>query len=83
VKLTKKTLKQLIKEVLEESAWSGSGPLAEPIEEEFENIQEDELGLNPQALGSDWIQQMENDIRSNTDDIQNILKVMKKYGMVT
>ena len=64
MKLTKNTLKQLIKE-------------------EFENIQEDELELNPQALGADWIQQMENDIRSNTDDIQNILKVMKRYGLVT
>jgi hypothetical protein len=56
--------------------------LKQLIKEELENIQEDELELNPLAGKSDWIQQMENDIRSNTDDIQNILRVMKKYGMV-
>ena len=71
MKLTKSALKELIKE-------------------ELENLQEfsmdDPAGdvpavADPEARKSDYIQQMEEDIRSNTDDIQEIFRVLKKKGI--
>ena len=64
MKLTKKALKQLIKEELEDL-------------QEF-SMDEPMAGVGG---GDDYIQDMEEDIRENTRQIQEIFRVLKKNGI--
>jgi hypothetical protein len=75
-KITKSKLKQLIREELEDALTS------EAVGAGFAKLGAKGLAaLTGKGNVPDYIQQMEGDIRSNTDDIQEIFRVLKEKGI--
>tara|TARA_R100000008_G_scaffold69005_1_gene46320 strand:- start:10731 stop:12524 length:1794 start_codon:yes stop_codon:yes gene_type:complete len=66
MKITKSALKQIIKEELEKVQELRASAMKSVMR-----------GVSPK-VSEDWIQQMENDIRVNSEDIQEIFRVLKR-----